>query len=80
VLGGYALAYAFTAGAAGALAAGGLLSRSDAVLAASMPSFLVYLAAVVYAFGARSASRAWTWIGGASGLFGIAAVLLRTAL
>lgn len=80
VLGGYLLAYAFAAGTASALAAGGLLARSDAVVAASMLSFLVYLVAAIYAFAARTAWRAWAWIAGNTVLFGIGAVLFRPAV
>lgn len=32
---------------------------ADAVLAASLPSFAVYTGAVIWAFAARSAGRAW---------------------
>ena len=80
VLGGYMLAYAFTAGTASMLVAGGLLAKSDAVLAPSMLSFLVYLVAAIYAFAARTAWRAWAWIGVNTVLFGIGAVLFRPAL
>ena len=80
VLGGYMLAYAFTAGTASMLVAGGLLAKSDAVLAPSMLSFLVYLLAVVYAFGAGTARRAWAWIAGGAALFGVVAIVLRPSL
>jgi hypothetical protein len=78
VLGGYALAYAFTAGTAGALVATGL-TRSEAVVAASMLSFVIYLGAIIYAFGARSARRGWSWVGGGTGLFGVVALFVDLA-
>lgn len=55
-LGGYALAYAST----GALALLLPVPRADAVYISATLAFLPYLAAILWAFGARSASRAWT--------------------
>lgn len=40
------------------------LPREEAVMAASMPGFLIFAAAVVWAFCARSAWLAWVGIGG----------------
>ena len=54
-LGGYAFTYAFTAALARLLP----LAPVDAVMVASLPSFLVYLAVVLWAFAARSAKRVW---------------------
>lgn len=59
VLGGYALA----ALSAVAVALLYRAPREEAVLAASLPAFLVYAGAVLWAFAARSAVRAWLGIG-----------------
>jgi hypothetical protein len=59
VLGGYALAAAGTAAFAVALPRVGV-ARADAVLFATLFSFILYAAAVLWAFAARSAWRAWT--------------------
>lgn len=40
------------------------LPREEAVMAASMPAFLIFAAAVVWAFCARTAWLAWAGIGG----------------
>jgi hypothetical protein len=62
VIGGYALAGAFSIGlAAGLMAA--KVTPADAVLSAGMLSFLVYVAAIIWAFAARSTWRAWSGIG-----------------
>jgi hypothetical protein len=75
-LGGYALAYAFTAAFARAAFTTGLLARADAAVVATLLGLLVLVAASVYAFGARSAVRAGVAIvGGAVGCFALAAVL-----
>jgi hypothetical protein len=58
LLGGYAASFALVFGAARALAALGL-ERADAAALPAMASFLVWLALGLYAFGARSALRAW---------------------
>ncbi len=57
LLGVYGLTYAFTAFFSLALP----LVRTEAVLTASLLSFLVYPAAVIGVFAARSALRAWLW-------------------
>ncbi len=64
VVGGYALA---TAAALGATALPG--TRAEAVQIGIMLGFLAYAAAMIWAFAARSAIRAW------AGLIGPAAVL-----
>ncbi|MFT4102560.1 MAG: iron transporter [Burkholderiaceae bacterium] len=64
LLGGYALASAFTAFFSLALP----LHRSEAVLTASMLSFAVYTAAAIFVFSARSATRAWAWTLGPAAL------------
>lgn len=60
ILGGYAVAYAATAFLAVYLP----LIRADRVTFASLACFAVYTAAILYAFGARSALRAWLVLGG----------------
>ncbi|AVS77432.1 DUF3649 domain-containing protein [Paracidovorax avenae] len=59
--GGYALAAAATA--AGALALALAIPRVEAVLAATMFSWLVYAGAVAWAFYARTAWSAWAGAG-----------------
>lgn len=59
ILGGYALAAFFTTTVA-------LLARApreEAALLGAVPSFLVFAAAIVWAFVARTAARAWAGIG-----------------
>jgi hypothetical protein len=73
VLAGYALAYAFTAFASLALP----MPRAEAVVTGSMLSFVVYLIAVVWAFAARSAVRAWAGLLAGSALFGAATLGLK---
>lgn len=60
VVGGYALAAGVTAALALALKSSG--SREDVVMLATMPSFLVWAGAVVWAFSARTAWRAWAGV------------------
>lgn len=60
LVGGYALAYGFTAMLTTYLP----LVRADRVVYASLGCFAVWTAAALYAFGARSALRAWLVIGG----------------
>ncbi|MDH0144582.1 iron transporter [Aquipseudomonas alcaligenes] len=55
VFGGYAFTYAFTACLARLLP----LERIDALLVASLPMFVVYTLAVLWAFAARDVWRAW---------------------
>ncbi len=55
LLGGYLFTYAFTAALARLLP----LAPGDAVIAATLPSFAIYTVAVLWAFGTRSARRAW---------------------
>lgn len=54
-LGGYALAYACT----GFLSITLPLTKSEAVLTASMMSFVIYTAAILWAFAATTPMRAW---------------------
>jgi hypothetical protein len=72
LLGGYALASAFTAFFSLALP----LSPGEAVLTASLLGFVVYVAAVIAVFGAGSATRAWGWTLGPSLLLAAGACLL----
>jgi hypothetical protein len=69
VFGGYALAHAFPV----ALVAAWPLVRADAALIALQASFLVYVAAVLWAFAARSALRAWLGLALATVLTGLTA-------
>lgn len=55
ILGGYAFTYAFTAALARLLP----LAPVDALIVATLPSYLVYTAAILWAFAARSLRRAW---------------------
>lgn len=58
IVGGYACAATFAAALAVALP----LPRSEAVLWGTMPAFLVWSMAAIWAFAARSANRAWIGI------------------
>ncbi|WP_347505819.1 DUF3649 domain-containing protein [Pseudomonas anguilliseptica] len=71
LFGGYGLAYALTAFAAVYLP----LARADRVVFASLASFAVWTAAVLYVFAAASAWRAWGGLLGATGLLGLAVLL-----
>ncbi|MEQ9509776.1 MAG: DUF3649 domain-containing protein [Alloalcanivorax xenomutans] len=57
-LGGYALSAAATA----ALSLGLPMPRVDAVITASVLSFLIYSAAVIWAFACATTARAWAGI------------------
>ena len=57
-LGGYALAFGFTAFVSVYLP----MSRPDRVVTASLLCFAVWVGAVIYAFAARSALFAWLFI------------------
>ncbi|TBU76539.1 iron transporter [Pseudomonas daroniae] len=59
VLGGYAVAYAFNAALARLLP----LAKVDALIVASLLSFAIYTLAILWAFGAASAWRAWAGMG-----------------
>lgn len=58
VLGGYAFTYVLTAALARLLP----LARLDAVIVASLLSFLFYSVAILWAFAASSHRRAWVWL------------------
>ncbi|WP_110970949.1 iron transporter [Pseudomonas huaxiensis] len=55
ILGGYAFTYAFTAALARLLP----LDKVDALISASLLSFAVYTAFILWAFACRSAARVW---------------------
>lgn len=64
VLGGYALANTLPVAIVAIGAIGwGAVARSDAVLIAMQLSFVVYTGAVMWAFAARTAQRAWAGLG-----------------
>lgn len=67
ILGGYAFTYAFT----GALARLLPLARFDAVVTATLLSFVIYLAFILWTFAARSLRRV---------LFGVACALPLAAI
>lgn len=69
IFAGYGLAYASTMFLTVYLP----LVRSDRVVFASLASFLVYLAAIIYTFAARSATRAWLVLLGLSLLLVVSA-------
>ena len=71
VAGGYALTTAFTAAAAMALAQRS--TRVDAVLAATLLAWLVYVLAIAWVFFARTAWQAWCGVLGPAMLLGLAA-------
>lgn len=64
LFGGYALTYAASACLARLLP----LSPADAVIVATLPAFLFYTAAILWAFASRDALRAWWPLGVAAPL------------
>lgn len=72
VLGGYALATALSIALAGIMSG----PRADAVLAATILSFTIHLAAILWAFAARCAGRAWLGLLVPTALAGALAALL----
>ncbi|MGH8808265.1 MAG: hypothetical protein ACREX0_10340 [Noviherbaspirillum sp.] len=70
-LGGLVLAYAFVAGSAGALVAAGWMTRVDAVITAGMLAFLVWVSALLVAFGAATVLRAAGWVLGGAVAFAL---------
>lgn len=73
LFGGYVLANLLSLALAGLLP----LSRADTVLTAMLLSFVIYTAAVVWVFAARSAGRAWAGLLLSSAVAGLAWLLLR---
>lgn len=67
LLGGYAFTAALVALLTVALVYAGL-SRSEAVVSASMSGFLVYLLVLLWAFSVRSLTRLWAMLAGATAL------------
>lgn len=55
ILGGYAFTYAFTAALARLLP----MDKNDAVIVATLPAFLIYTLAILWAFGCRSVGKVW---------------------
>lgn len=76
-LGGYALASLFTAVLAVGLPRVSDTSPASALLTATLLSFVVYAAVVVWAFSARSALRAWAGIGVPSAVLAAALWVLK---
>ena len=76
VVGGYAAANAVAVGLAQILP----MSRGDAVMTSILLTYLVYAAAVVWVFAARSARRAWLGILLTSAAFGGLALLGRAGV
>lgn len=74
--GGYLLSNAFAILLARLLLLTAMTSRADGVLAAVIASFPVYVGAVLWAFAARSAARAWAGLLATAGVCGAAAWLL----
>ena len=65
-LGGYVLAMSFMAAGSAVLLATGWMPRADAVVGTGMLAFLVWMTALLVAFGAATVSRAAGWVlGGA---------------
>lgn len=71
VVGGYTLSIAVS----GCLSLVLPLARADAVLTGLLVSFLVYAAAVLWAFSVRSLPQMWAGIGTATTAFGLVALL-----
>ena len=53
------------------------MARSEAVLVATMSSFIVYLCAALWAFAAADAARAWIGLAACAGLLGAALLVFR---
>lgn len=77
IFGGYALA----SGATVFLSAVLPLTRAEAVLAATLASFAIYTAAIIWAFAVRSVAQVW-WgmLGSAAVLGGVGLLLARGGL
>lgn len=67
--GGFACSLSFMMGLAAFLAMTGVMTRGDAVVTSAMLSFLVWMSAVLVAFGAASLARACYWVLGSTLLF-----------
>ncbi|MFY4729327.1 DUF3649 domain-containing protein [Nitrospira sp. BLG_2] len=75
-LGGYALAYAFTACLTLLLP----LPKTEAILTAAMLSFLLYAGAIIWAFAAATPWRAWIGLLVPAGVFAAIAAPLALAI
>lgn len=75
LLGGYALATATTVALARVISA----PRDELLQTAALPSFLVYVAAAVWAFSASTPTRAWLGIALPALVLALLAWLLRTS-
>ena len=76
LIGGYALAFAFSLGSTAVLARAAGLARADAFVVSAMFAFVVWTIAVLVAYAAASARRAAAWVlGSAAALAGIGWVL-----
>lgn len=71
VFGGFGLALCFMVGTAAAMTAAGWMGRADATITAGMLAFLVWTAAALGAFAARSARRAAAWGSGCAAGFAL---------
>ncbi|ETK17607.1 putative iron uptake protein [Pseudomonas sp. FH4] len=58
LIGGYLFTYAFTAALARLLP----MDKVDALVVATLPSFLIYTLVILWAFGCRNAWRAWAGV------------------
>jgi hypothetical protein len=73
VVGGYYFSIGLTTFGAAVATAGFKISRADAVMAASMLSFVVYLIVVLWVFAERRLARVCAILGGGAGLLFVAA-------
>gem|GEM_PF-163283 len=73
LLGGYALATAFTVALGRSLS----LPGDDAFHTAALPAFLLYLGAAIWAFYAATATRAWLGVAAPTAVFAVLAWWLR---
>lgn len=69
-VGGFALAFSFSAGAAILFGLAFGLARGEAMVLTAMLALLVWMMAVLVAYAARSNRRAAAWVLGGSALFG----------
>lgn len=78
-LGGYVVASLMSVALALSLPLLSGASRADAVMVATMLSFLVYTVVALWVFCARSAWRAWIGLGGVAVFMGLLVLNLRAA-
>lgn len=53
------------------------LSRTDAVIAGAIPSFAIYIAAILWSFAARSPLRAWAGLALPGAAMGVLCLLME---